>query len=281
MKLLILLGLVALTKARVIADDNENCNGVIVNGINHEKQILKENVDKPYQLALDYDTNTLYFSYTATDGSVFRSAYINLKTNEFGTIKGIRGGFANAVDPKTHKIYIGGSDGIYVVNENSQTAVKTDITDLNIWQVFVKDDVYFTSYPDENAYVYKDGETKIVPEIGDAKAMLLAVDKNHDIYYYNSSGVFHYNKADGTTKNIGDNTVNGFTHDSNDNIFFSTPTGVYSVKDNSVTKVVGINNIYGAAIAADGSIIYAADNSIVKLKSTGHECSTELEVLHL
>jgi len=254
------------------------CDGIIVNGINHEKEVLKEYVDKPYMMSMDYDTNVLYYTYTGPLGTSFIPAALNLKTKENYLISGVEGGFATSVDPKTHKIYIGGSNGIYAFDYQTKATTKLDITNDNIWQVFAKDGVYFTTYPHESAFAYKNGERKKIAGIGDSKALLVGLDKDDNIFFSNSSGLFFRPKDDDKAINIGDYTVNSFTADANGKLYFSTPTGIFTLNevtknDAKVSKLTGINNIYGAVIESDGTIIYAAENSIIRLKSTGQECS--------
>ncbi|XP_047528913.1 ommochrome-binding protein-like [Vanessa atalanta] len=273
MKLLVLLVVLAYSATARIID--ENCDGIIVHNINHIKEVLKENIDSPYQLAIDYDTNMLFFSYSSYDNvSKFISAYINLKTNEFQIINGINGGFANGVDGRSNTVYIGGNDGIYKFDFESKRAQHIDGTTHNIWQMFFKNDLYYTNYPQENVYVYKDGESERVPELLETKAMLVAIDNNDNIYYSNSSGLFVHKKAKNYVSYLGDYNLNGITSDISGNLFFSTPDGIYSIDDKSkrIEKLATITNIYGVAVESDGNIIYASQDSIVRLKPTKTHC---------
>lgn len=279
MKLIILSAFLALASARVIENEIPRCDGIIVNGINHEKETLKEYIDKPYMMSIDYDTNVLYYTFTEAHGRTFTPAALNLKTKENYIITGVHAGFATSVDPKTHKTYIGGSDGIYEFDYQSKVARNLRITDLNIWQVFAKDGIYFSTYPNESAFVYKNGKLDQVAGIGDSKAMLLGLDNNDNLFFSNSSGLFFHPKGEERTVLVGNHVVNSFTMDSNGKLHFSTPVGIFSVQVTSgnvkITKLAGITNIYGMAIESDGTFIYSADRSIIRLKSTGNECSEE------
>lgn len=278
MKLLILSAFLALACARVV-DKTIRCDGVIVNGINHEKETLKEYVDKPYMMSVDYDTNVLYYTYTAAHGSTFKPAALNLKTKENYDITGVRSGFSTSVDPKSHAVYIGGADGVYVFDYQTKVARNMRITDYNIWQVFANDGIYFSTYPDENAFVYKNGKLNKVAGIGDTKAMVLGLDKNDNLFFSNSSGLFFHAKGSDQTVLAGDHSVNAFTLDSNGNLYFSTPVGIFSTEVSNgnvkITKLARITNIYGMAIESDGTFIYSGDNAIIRLKSTGVECGEQ------
>ncbi|CAK1546133.1 unnamed protein product [Leptosia nina] len=276
MHLLLLLTITSYAHARYV--DN-NCSGVILRNVNHEKEVLKADVGSPYQLAMDYDTNTLFFSYSTEDENVFRSAFINLKTNEFANIPGVSGGFANAVDSRKHIVYIGGRDGIYKFDYDTKTARHQYTTD-NIWQLFYKDRLYYSRYPDEKAFVFTDGDFKLVPELADTRAMLLSVDNYENIYFSNSSGLFVHKKGNGEVINIGEFGVNGFTTDFNGNVYFSTPNAIYNidVNEKKVKRVAAVDSIYGVAIESDGGIIYASHDSVIRLKSTGTVCpGTDVE----
>ncbi|CAH2105602.1 unnamed protein product [Euphydryas editha] len=254
---------------------DEKCDGVIVHNIHHNKEIIKENIDSAYQLAIDYDKNMLFFSYSSYDSqSTFRSAYINLKTNELKIVEDINGGFANAVDSQTKTVYLGGNDGIYKFDYVTNKAIHIDGTTDNIWQMFVKKDLYYTIYPDENVYVFKNGQTQRVPELLKTKAMLVALDNNDNIYFSNSSGLFVYKKAKDYVSFLGDYNLNSITSDINGNLFFSTPSGIYSIDDKSKTikNLVSIDNIYGVVVEKDGNIIYSSRDSIVRLKPSKKTC---------
>lgn len=272
MWILILLAFFTSIEARAV---NEKCDGVVVHNINHQKEILKENVGSPYQLAIDYNTNTLFFSYsTHATTTTFASAYLNLKSNDFGIIEGINGGFANTVDSDGNRVYLGGSDGIYKFDYDSKKAVHIDETSHNIWQMFFKGDLYYTTYPEEHVYVYKENKQQRVAELADTHGMLVALDNDDNIYFSNSTGLFVYKKVKDYILFLGDYNLNGITSDVNGNLYFSTPNGLYSIDSESkkIDDIATLDNVYGLAVEADGSIIYASEDSVVRLKPTKTKC---------
>ncbi|KOB54879.1 Diapause-associated protein [Operophtera brumata] len=256
MKLLIPTALLALASARLVNKTINRCDGVIVNGINHEKEVIKENVDKPYMMSIDYSTNVLYYTYTGHQRMTFVPAALNLKTKENYIITGMRGAFSTSVDPKSHRIYIAGMDGIYEFDNQEKIIRNLGLTNLNIWQVFAKDGViYYTTYPAEKAFVYKNLQLTKVAGIGDTRALLLGLDKKDNIFFSNSSGVFFHPKDGNLTILVGEYTVNAFTTDANEKLHFSTPAGIFSTEVEStgnvkIKKVAEINNIYGMAVEA-------------------------------
>lgn len=274
MRILIGFTLLVLVHCRVV---DRSCDGIIVHNIKHEKEILKHDIDSAYQLAIDYDTNTLFFSFSTPHDSsdVFKSAYLNLKNNEYGIITGIPGGFANSVDNRKHKVYLGGNNGIYSFDFDTKRAFYISDSDKNIWQLFYKNKLYFTEYPNEKAYYYENGVSKKVPELEETRAMLLAVDNNENIFFSNSSGLYCYKSDKSKIISVGEYNVNGFTSDINGNLFFSTPEGLYSINGQEIKLLANIDNVYGLAIEGDNSIIYADMNSIVRLKPTKTVCYSE------
>lgn len=277
MKYLVVFWLFALAEC----GDTKECDVVVVRNNNYEKQVLKNNVHAPYQLAIDYQTNTLFFSLTPeVDGkTVLKSAYFNLKTNEYGEITGIKDGMANAVDSNSHTVYLGGKDGIYTYDYTTKKAKNVGITDSSIWQMFfcpVHGLFYATYKPDEKSFVYKDGQVKPVAALADTKTRLVAVGEHHDIFFANASGIFAYAMHKHAFFNLGDYNVNGFARDINGKLYFSTPNGIYFINEQlrKMESLVSVtdDSIYGVAIDSDNNIIYALEDSIVKLVPTTKKC---------
>ncbi|CAH0605490.1 unnamed protein product [Chrysodeixis includens] len=273
MRFIIFLSFFAVINASVL---KPNC--VVIRNRNYEKDVLKVDIKSPYQLAIDHDTNTLFFSFTARKDEMFKIAYLSLKTREYNVVSGIHGGFATAIDSNKNKIYMGGEDGIYKFDYKTKTATNLGLlSNVNIWQMFFKNGLYFTTYPEETAFVYKKNKVDIVRELVDIKAMLVAVNKAGHIVYANSSGLFMYNESTQTTNLLDTAVVNGITADIDGNLFFSTPTGVYFIDENTkqVDELFRMENIYGVAVEGNGDFIYATEDSLVRLKSTKNECFFE------
>ncbi|XP_045780199.1 ommochrome-binding protein-like isoform X1 [Maniola jurtina] len=254
----------------------ENCIGAtVIHNIKYEHEILKK-LRIPYQLAMDYNTNTLFFSYSKDNKDIiYESAYINLKTNEFGTIHGIATGFANAVDEHGNVVYLGASDGIYQFNYETKVATRLNGTDDTIWQLFFKKDLYYTKFPEEEIYIFKNNQSHRVPELIDTNGRFVAVDNSDNIYFSNTTGLFIHKKITDNTSFVGNYyDVNGFTYDINGALFFSTPQAIYYINDSiqEVEKIASFDSLYGIAIEADGTIIYALEDSLVRLKPTNTYC---------
>nr|AAF89672.1 diapause-associated protein [Ostrinia furnacalis] len=235
--------------------------------------VLMKDVEKPYQLGLDRDTNTLFFSYTVDeqrrregDDNAFRSAYVNLKDGTSGTIPGVHNGFANAYDTQQKIVYIGGDTGVHKFDYRTKTASNLNITESNIWQMFYKNGLYFTTYPDQKAFVYKNDRLRLVPELMDVKATLVALEKGDSIVYSLDGDLRR--TSEGRVYELGSYNVNGFNTDVNGDLYFSTSDAIYQVDGNTVQKFAAFPDIYGFAFEGDKQIIYGTENSVMRLTLT-------------
>ncbi|KAJ8727482.1 hypothetical protein PYW07_001601 [Mythimna separata] len=239
-----------------------------------QKEILLKDIESPYQLAIDHETNTLFFSYTARSDEMFKTAYFSLKTGRYGIVRGIRGGFSNAV--ATDTVYMGGEDGIYTYDYSTKTAINLLVKDnANIWQMFYSDGLYFTTYPEETAYFYKETKVVEVPALQGIRVMLLAVTTEKDLLYFNGSGAYLYTRSNGKHLYLDDMVANGVAADLNGQLYISSPTGIYYYNNylKEIEHLAKIDNIYGIAIESDGNIIYASENSIIRLIPMKGTCS--------
>ncbi|XP_063823080.1 ommochrome-binding protein-like [Ostrinia nubilalis] len=235
--------------------------------------VLMKDVAKPYQLDIDRDTNTLFFSYSVYeqhrregDDNVFRSAYVNLKDGTSGTIPGVHNGFANAYDTQQKIVYIGGDTGVHKFDYRTKTATNLNITESNIWQMFYKNGLYFTTYPDQKAFVYKNERLRLVPELMDVKATLVALEKDDSIVYSLDGDLRR--TSEGRVYELGSYNVNGFNTDVNGDLYFSTSDAIYQVNGNAVQKFAAFPDIYGFAFEGDKQIIYGTENSVMRLTLT-------------
>lgn len=251
---------------------NRNCENASFK--NSEIETLAINFTMPYQLAVDPNTNTLFFSYSLQNSEEsFKIVYLDLNNQKRGEVTGISGGFAQTVDVKNRVVYLGGSDGIYQFDYETKSANRLNITKNSIWQMFFKEYLYYTISLNEEAYVYKDGVAAKVKQLENTRASLIAVDNNHNIYFANSSGLY-VNDNDNAIKHIGDYIINGFTSDINGNIFFSTLDKIYSIiSGTSVKQIIELNDIHGLAIDAKGNYIYSTYNTVKRLKLDVTNCS--------
>ncbi|XP_063533223.1 ommochrome-binding protein-like [Cydia strobilella] len=269
MKLIITLALLAAGHAHII---KPACDLLSIQSIIYQKEVLKENVNDPYQMAIDYNTNTLFFSFSAanpiTEVDKFEQAYLNLKTNKFHIISGIIGGFAATVDNNNHKVYLGGRNGIYEYDYEADKATHVNPKGYSIWQLFFKDKLYYTAYPQERVYTFEGGNSTIVPELRHTMVQLVALDNDHNMYFSNSSGLFRLNKSDKLIVKLGEYNINSFTADINGNVYFSTPSAFYNIdKKKNVHQLADLDDVFGLVVDGD-NFIYGSGDKIIRLTPT-------------
>ncbi|XP_047984093.1 ommochrome-binding protein-like [Leguminivora glycinivorella] len=269
LKLITTLALLAVCHAHII---KPACDLLSIQNIIYQKEVLKENVNEPYQMAIDYNTNTLFFSYSAvnptTEATVFEQAYLNLKTKEFNSISGIIGGFAATVDNTNNNVYLGGRNGIYAYDYEKNKATHVNPNGYSIWQMFFKDKLYYTAYPQERVYTFEDGNSIILPELSRTMVQLVALDNDLNMYFSNSSGLFLLNKSDNVIAKLGEYTINSFTADINGNLYFSTPSGFYKIDKKNVLQLADVDDVFGLVVDGDNNLIYGSGDKIIRLSAT-------------
>lgn len=269
MKLLLIISSFIVVQAGVVQED---CDGVVIDGIYYEREVLKSNLDKPYLLAGDVQSNTIYFSYsTDPKDESFKSAKINVNTKEFEDIKGVTNGFAQAVDPKTHDVFIGGSDGIYKYDSKTNKAEFYGAKDANIWSLFAKDIVYYSEFPAQFLYTLSNGQSMRFKDLEETKVDSFVIDNDDDMFFTNATGLYSQKKGTKNAvlyKEFIDTGVRGLTVDYFGRVYTCFKDGVYTVRKTTkdLEKLFEIDNGYGVAFDSDNNIIYADSTSLVRLK---------------
>lgn len=272
---MIILTILAFVISVNAADIPEECDGITVNGVYHEKTILKEGIDRPYILTVDYSSNTLYFSYSLHEtDDVFRSSYINLNTNEFGNIEDIPNGFAQAVDQKNHIVYLGGSDGIYKYNEKTKKSEFYAGKNFNIWNLYFNDVLYCINFPTQFLFTVTEDEVKRFKYLEDTKVDQFVIDSDEIMFFTNESGLFGQNKTNPAEKYADMNSIRALTTDINGNPYCVYKDGIYVInkKDKELNKIADIEDTFGLAFDNDNNIIYADANTLVRLKASDKIC---------
>ncbi|CAG4980410.1 unnamed protein product [Colias eurytheme] len=277
MHLLLLLSSSLLIQAAVV---KEKCDGVTINDLYHEKEVLKTDIDRPYLMTVDYSTNTLYFSYSINkEDDVFKTAFINLNTKEFGEVAGVYNGFAQTVDQKNHEVYIGGSEGIYKYNHMSKKAEFVGEADANIWTLYFKDILYYSDFPRQFLYTLIDGTSTRFKDLEDTKVDHFVIDNEDILFYTNATGLYGQKKGTKDAvlyKETQSDSVRGLTTDINGNAYVCMMDGIYKVNKEvvSLDKVLTVDDAFGLAFDNENHMIYSDATSLVRLKpNKNNNCS--------
>ncbi|XP_059062740.1 ommochrome-binding protein-like [Achroia grisella] len=271
MKLILALCTLVIVQAGVIKEDGP-CDGTIINGIYHEAEVLKTDLDRPYLLAVDLSTNTLYFSYSESkDDDVFKSARLDLNTKQYGTIDDVTNGFAQTVDQKTHEVYIGGNDGIYKYDPASNKAEFIAERGTNIWTLYYKDVLYFSVFPSQFLYTLSNGESSRFSDLQDTKVDHFIIDNDNIMFFTNATGLYSQEKGTNNAilyEGLPENGARGITTDVDGNVHVCYQEGIFKVnkETSSLEKLVGLDDSFGVAFDSDNNIIYADATRVVRLK---------------
>ncbi|XP_022117479.2 ommochrome-binding protein [Pieris rapae] len=268
MRLLFFLLSVILVKAGVI---KEECDGVKINDIYYEKEVLRTDVDRPYLLAVDYSTNTLYYSFNIdfNDDVSYKSAFLNLNTKESGEVTGVTNGFAHTVDQKTHEVYIGGSDGIYKYDHKSKKAELFGANGSDVWGIYYKEILYYLDFPRQFLYTYIDGVSTRFKDLEDTKVDQFVIDNEDILFYTNATGLFGQKKGTKDAVLFKNNmSVRSLTTDINGNVYLCELDDVYKVNKETrgIDKVTEVNDCFGLAFDNENNLIYSNATSLVRLK---------------
>ncbi|GBP01860.1 Ommochrome-binding protein [Eumeta japonica] len=266
MKVLIIIGSLALVTGELASSD---CNGVVVRGKCHEKEVLADNLDRPFRIIVDFHTNVLYFSYSIDNNTV--SGYLDLNTKELGNITQVPEGFAHAVDQNRHEVYIGtfNKDGIYKFFYNNKTAERVGANGVDIWSMFYKDELYYSTYPDEVVYTLKNGESIELEDMKGNEAEIFVVDRDDYEFFKNGSGL--YGKRRGTTDaDLYDTQiiVRSLVTDVFGVIHACSENGIYVVDKNKkmLEKIADIDDGFSLAFDRDNNMVYSDSLQIIRLK---------------
>lgn len=253
--------------------NSENCDGVHVDGKFHRKEILAKNIDRPYQLSYDKHKHTVYFSYNVgkEEEDRFNIGYIDKGEVEHKVHDKIENGFAIAIDKSNHKIYFGGSEGIYMGSLKENNDTKKIVDGYNIWDMFFKEELHFIRYPQQRLYKCVHKESKIMVERQNhihEKIYQYAIDGHDDSLITNKTGL--YLIKNGTTDRIlisGPVNFRCVEINNKGEAYLCGQHAIYTVDKvkRSLKEVASIRNIFGLAFDDEDNIIYSNPHEIVKL----------------
>lgn len=247
-----------------------DCNGVTIDGVYHEKELLKDNLDRPYLLATNYRTNTVYFSYSLDKkDDNFQTSYIRIKDKEFGNITDIPNGFAQTIDQEKQILYVGTSNGIYKYDILTKESEFYGAKDVDIWTLYFKDVLYYSNFPNQYLYTIVDDESEKFLELQDTRVDKFLIDNENEMFFINDTGL--YSKKSGSDEAVLYHLGRSFralTTNKQGDVYICLEDGIYIVdkKDKRIVKIVDLNDAFGLTFDDNNLIIYADATSIVKLQ---------------
>lgn len=220
-----------------------------------------------HQLALNDNDNTLYFTFDQIATIPMRGlGFFNLNTKETGIIEGIRNATGVAIDQRRNRVYVGGADGLFFLNEKK--VPETLPVQDNIQYLFFKDIIFFINRRKE-AYRFDNGFVSPLQEVNGIIVDKLIVDDEYNMFFLQNrklSRVKLGTRAINTHERF---TVDAITTDFKFKPYISTTNGVYVYNKYkyALDKVSNIVNLRELVFNRQGDPIYVVFDNVVKLNN--------------
>ncbi|XP_061717554.1 uncharacterized protein LOC133525284 [Cydia pomonella] len=220
-------------------------------------------------------TNVIFFTFepNPSDKEYSKVGYISLYHPEFsGVISGSQSFNFRPfdIDQREKKVYLGGSDGIWVVDDINYSPTYFTVKANLITNVVVKDYVYFTAYNRKGIFKYVAGY--YVVYLADKMINNFVLDVEYNIVYLTVNGLFisFHNKMQNDVQLSTEPWMRGLTVDTKGTVYAWHINGIYKVtvgKVPSESTLKRITRIAPDAMAFDESnnIIYSIRKKLYKL----------------
>lgn len=260
MKLFILSLLLASTNA-----DN-HCKGIYFKDNYYNVEVIREGISRIHQIAYRPSDNTLYFTFDQIAKIPTRAlGYLNLNTYEAGLVDGIQNATGLAIDKAKNRIYVGGSNGLYFLNDRNVPQKLP--TSQNIRYLFFKNIVYFINYRGE-VFAFEDGTVNNVKELLDATADEFIIDDNDNMLFLKNNQLFRV-KMGTKAINIHENyVVTTIATDKSYKPYICTDKGLYTYNKYKYALDKVADSIIGAraiTFTNNDEPIYMVVDNVVKL----------------
>lgn len=223
-------------------------------------------------MVLNRNDNTIYFTYDQLSDFPSRNlGYLNLDTRKAGLIGGVRNASAVAVDQARNRVYVGGIDGLYVLNQE-KAPEKYPVYD-SIEKLFFRNVLYYVNGKKE-AYVFDNGLINKLAEVENEKVDDLIVDDDNNVFFLQDNTLFRV-KLGTRAINVHERyTVNVLTVDPYYRAFVSTTDGVYiyNTYKFALDKVSNIKDLRALTFTKNLEPVYTVVDVLVKLNVNPMRC---------
>ncbi|CAH2096745.1 unnamed protein product [Euphydryas editha] len=253
-----------------VETDEISCNGLLFDHVYYDREVLLENLGRPYNLVMHKFSATLFFSHTVQKGTEvdFEIMTYDLNKNITSVVEGVPGGYAIAYDPGNDDIYVGGHDGIYKYNFLTKSAEFFAEEGKSIWGLFIRKNFYYIEYPTQKLHVYIDDKFVQVAEAVNIEVDNFFTTKRFDVYFSNKTALYKVDRISRSPLMLNDDiVVRQIIEDSFGDIYIGGNSGIY-VEDkpyNRIRKVANIDNLFGMTFDENDHIIYSDKNAIYRL----------------
>lgn len=234
-----------------------------------------------HKIDLQRSKDVLYFSFEPTfeDEEYYKIGFVDLEhPDEHGIISGTQilnfGTFD--IDQANNLIYFGGSDGIFILDNNLKTFSAYSSRGDTITNVFYKNQLYFTRYEDKGIIVKKGDYFQTILEDWPIRKFLVVEKENVNYVIFLSNLGLFVSKGN-TVHRISKNAYfRGLTMDLDGNVYAWWLDGIYkvmlskNVAYSTLVRVAKLPTIGAMAFDNNNNILFTSDKSLFIMKQTEH-----------
>ncbi|XP_047998647.1 uncharacterized protein LOC125236008 [Leguminivora glycinivorella] len=226
------------------------------------------------RLGIMKSTNVLYYTFEPKFSNVEYSkvGFVSLNYTFHGVISGWQpfnfGPFD--INQEERKVYLGGTDGIWFVEDMNYFPTYFSVKSNLITNVVVKDHVYFTTLFRKGIFKYVNGNLHI--HLGDKWVHNFVLDAVDNIVYLNDSGLYIslYSSNQEDVKLSNKDWITGLTADGKGTVYAWHVDGIYKVTVGNSPSEYTLKRVTGIAPDAmtfdeSNNIIYSIRKNLYKL----------------
>lgn len=265
--------LIFLIAALTMTSADKRCTGVYVDNRYYNLNIIKDGVSHIHDLAVNRNDNTLYFTFEDVTANIPRRllAYMDLETKIATVIDGIRNATAIAIDSFNNNVFIGGSDGLYKINQQKipeRLPIQDDVISMHY-----KNGLYFVNRRNE-AYRFEDGFASRLDELNGMKLDRLVMDDDNNIFFTQDKKLFRIKIGTRAVNTHEGHVTNCLTTDNYSKAYICTDKGVYVYNKYKFVydKVAELRNLKALTFHKMNEPVYAVADYIVKLSLNSIGC---------
>lgn len=195
-----------------------------------------------------------------------------MESKEVGTIQGIKEPNSIAIDDTTGDTYIGGSDGIFILNDKKVPEKLANI-DEKVINVFFKNGLYYTNN-NQMALEYVNGMSTKVPELFDYASTNILIDDDRNIFFLQDKKLFRVKIGTRAVNTHEKYSIDCMSKDVNDRAYFCTNDGIYRYNKfkYALDKVSSLRAVQGLTFDASNDPIISLNNGLYKLNLRSVAC---------
>lgn len=251
----------------------DRCNGVTVNDRSYKVDIIKDGVNHLSNLFYNRNEDAIYFIFEDVLGKIPSRVlgHIDMSTHKATVVQGIRNASAIAIDHFSNKVYVGGADGLFKINEKyvpEQLPVQDDVID-----VYFKDVLYFINRRNQ-VFRFEDGQSTPVQELRGIEVDKLIIDNDNNVFYTRGKDLFRIKLGTRAINTHEGLKVEAIATDAYNKAVVCTTDGLYGYNKFKFVfdKQANLKGLRAITFNRVNEAIYAVADYIVKLSLSSIAC---------